>query len=120
MHMVALVFSYCKGNGVERDAKKAEHYFELGAISGDSTARHNLGIKEEYLGNIDRALKHYMIAVRCGDNQSLEMVKEFYANGNATKEDYTKALQSYQRYLGEIKSPQRDEAAVIDEDYRYY
>ena len=38
-----------------------------------------------------------------------------YSNGDATKEDYTKALQSYQTYLRGIKSRQRDEAAA-DED----
>ncbi len=43
------------------------------------------------------------------------------SNGNATKEEYTKALQLYQAYLSEIKSPQRDKAAAAhDECYRYY
>ena len=112
-------FSYCKGNGVERDVKKAEHYFELGAISGDSTARHNLGIKEEYLGNIDRALKHYMIAIKGGDSVSLDKVKMLYSKGYATKEDFTQALRSYQTYVSEIKSVQRDEAATARRK-RYY
>ena len=31
-----------------------------------------------------------------------------------------KALQSYQTYLEEIKSDQRDKAAAADEKYRYY
>lgn len=34
--------------------------------------------------------------------------------------DYKKALQSYQEYLSEIKSPQRDKAAAARENYRYY
>ena len=34
--------------------------------------------------------------------------------------DYTAALQLYQVYLGEIKSPQRDKAAAAREEYRYY
>jgi len=30
------------------------------------------------------------------------------------------ALRSYQIYLGEVKSPQRDKAAAARDDYRYY
>ena len=60
-----------------------------------------------------------MIAVRGGFVDSLEMIKQLYTKGHATKEDYTQALQSYQVYLGEIKNIQRDKAAA-DEDNRYY
>ena len=69
---------------------------------------------------MDRALKHHMIAVKDGDNDSLNEIKEFYSNGHATKDDYTEALQSYQEYVSEIKSPQRDEAAAYSDRYRYY
>lgn len=47
-------------------------------------------------------------------------IKELYSNGHATKGDYTKALQSYQAYLSEIKSVQRDTAAFNSEEYRYF
>ena len=88
--------------------------------SGNVKARYSLGINEEVAGNFDRALKHHMIAVAHG-NDSLKQVKRLYTHGHATKEDYTKALQSYQTYLGEIKSRQRDEAAAFDnKEYRYY
>ena len=43
-----------------------------------------------------------------------------YKHGHTTKEDYTKALQAYQAYLGEINSSQRDKAAAADERHRYY
>ena len=106
--------------GAEVDKKKARHYYELAAMGGDVCARHNLGISEEDTGNWDRALNHHMIAVRGGYSDSLRSIKQLYADGHASKEDYTKALQSYQEYLGEIKSDQRDEAAAAQEDYRYY
>jgi len=62
-----------------------------------------------------------MIAVRSGEAESLKVIQLIYKDGHATKEDYMKALQSYQTYLGEIKSKQRDEAAAYDyENYRYY
>jgi len=69
---------------------------------------------------MDRAVKHFLISARGGFNTSLEKIKSLYSNGYATKEDYTKALQLYQVYLGEIKkSPQRDKAAAVSDQYRY-
>ena len=70
--------------------------------------------------NINRALRHLLIALGAGDNDSLEHIKDLYSNGHATKDDYMKALQLYQKYLGEIKSAQRDKAAATHERYRYY
>jgi len=109
--------AYGRGRGVEVDEKKASHYFELGAMKGCETARYNLGILE---GNMDRALKHYTIAVRGGIAESLNRIQKLYKDGHATKEDYTKALRLYQTYLDEIKSNQRDEAAAADDDNQYY
>jgi len=111
---------YENGRGVEIDKKKAVNYYEIAAIKGSEIARHNLGNNEIRANNKDRALKHHMIAVRSGYNKSLEKIKELYANGHASKEDYTKALKLYQTYLGEIKSAQRDKAAAADNRYRYY
>jgi len=96
--------AYEFGQGVEVDKKKANHYYELSAMGGNEVARYNLGVNEENAGNMDRALKHYIIAVKGGDSESLGVIQELYTRGCATKEDYTKALQSYQTYLGEIKS----------------
>ena len=110
--------AYEFGRGVERDEKKAAHYWELGALGGDSFARHNLGSIEERAGNTDRALKHFMIAVRDGCPRTLEAIKDMYQYGLVTKDDYTKALLSYQAYLGEIKSDQRDEVAAFSDRVR--
>ena len=112
--------AYYNGEGVEVDKEKARHYSELAAMGGCVFARSNLGIIEHRSGNMDRALRHYMIAVRSGYSDSLNMIKHMFSEGHATKDDYTKALQSYQEYLSEIKSVQRDKAAAADEDNRYY
>jgi len=111
-------WAYLHGRGVEVDKKRAIHYWELGAIGGDVSARHNLGLEEARAGNYDRAVKHYMIATRSGDADTLKKIQQLYLNGHATKEDYTKALQSYQKYLSEVKSPQRDKAAAFNDQYR--
>ena len=112
--------AYYQGIGVERDVKKANHYYELAAMKGDTWSRHNLGNAEARTGHMDRALKHWMIAVVGGEKASLEYIKQLFMNGDATKDDYTQALRAYQAYLGEIKSVQRNEAAAADESYKYY
>ena len=112
--------SYIDGIGVERDEKKARHYYELAAMSGNVYARHNLGIEEYRKGNMDRALKHWIIATEGGYKKSLEGIKRLYTNGHATKDDYATALGKFQEYVGEIKSVQRDEAAAFRAGYRYY
>ena len=112
--------AYDNGTGVERDKTKATYYYELAAMNGSVYARHNLGCNEWQAGNIDRALKHFMIAVRDGESRSLKSIKLMYKNGLATKDDYANALRSYQAYLDEIKSDQRDEAAALNDEYKYF
>ena len=112
--------AYHLGVGVERDNKKAEHYYELAAIRGNAMARHNLGYTVAQAGNWDRALKHYMIAAGGGDNDSVKYTQKLYIARHATKEDYLKALQTYQAYLDEVKSDQRDTAAAVDDRCKYY
>jgi len=111
---------YDDGIGVKVDKKKAIHYYELAAMEGNVKARYNLGFYEIEQGNMDRAVKHFMIAVRGGYDGSLDTIKQMYSKGYATKDDYMKVLQLYQAYLSEIKSPQRDEAAAFADEYRYY
>jgi len=111
---------YDRGLGVKQDGKKARHYYELAAIGGDVYARHNLGVIVELEGNKCKALRHFMISVRGGAKNSLDNIQNLYKNGHATKDDYSKALQSYQIYLDEIKSDQRDEAAAARVNFKYY
>jgi len=111
--------AYYYGRGVERDKKKAIHYFEIGSMKGDTVARHSLGALEQNAGNIERALKHYMITVESGEQDSLKAIQDLYPKGKATKDEYVKALRAYQKYLNEVKSIQRDEASAYNELYKY-
>jgi len=111
---------YYHGHGVEMDKKKARHYFELAAMRGCVEARHNLGQLECSAGSMDRAIKHLMIAIDGGNNDSLTVILSIYKEGYTSKDEYVKALRAYQKYLGEIKTSQRDKAAAFHEDYKYY
>jgi len=115
-----LGYAYSNGRVVEVDKKKANYYYELAAMRGDAYARHNLGNMEGREGNLERALKHFMVAVKGGHDTALNTIKVMYLHGDATKEDYTEALRAYQSYLAEVKSIQRDKAAAFSDEYRYY
>ena len=58
--------AYYNGRGVEMDKKKAFHYWVIAAMKGCSYARCRLGIFDDNTGNMERAIKHYMIALECG------------------------------------------------------
>ena len=115
---IGLAYDY--GKGVEIDKKKAVYYYELAAMGGVVEARTNLGDIEMDSGNTKRAVKHYMIAAGSGESKSLELIRRLYSIGDATKDDYMRALRAHQTYVSEIKSTQRDEAAAAKEYYRYY
>jgi len=110
---------YYRGMVVKMDKKKAIHYWELAAMGGYTAARHMLGIVEQQAGNMDRAVKHHVIAIEGGYHVSLEGMKKLYIDGCITKDDYSQALRAYQEYLVEVKSSQRDEAAAAREEYKY-
>jgi len=109
------------GDNVQQNKKKARHYYELAAMRGFVFARHNLANLELLSGNLDRALKHYMISAGGGDDSSIKQIKMLFENGLATKNDYEKALRACQTYVVGIRSDQRDEAAEYDSYlYKYY
>ena len=73
-----------------------------------------LEASDSWCANWDRATKHWLIAAGSGDNNSVKNVQDLYKHGQATKEDL--ALLAYQKYLEEIRSEQRDNAAAYEED----
>ena len=115
-----LGYAYDDGSiGVELDKEKARHYWNVAAVGGHVNARCNLSYLENKVGNTHRALKHYMIAARGGQNASLKKIRELYMGGYATKDDFAQALRSHQEYVGEVRSVQRDQAAAADNNMRY-
>ena len=66
-------------------------------------------------GNLDRAMRHFMIAARFGDNDALKMVKKGYMEGDVTKEDFEKTLRQHKASQDETKSDQRDRVRAARE-----
>ena len=72
-------YSYCNGRGVETDTVKGKYYYELAAMGGHVIARYNLGCVEHYAGNMNRAVKHWMISAGAGHDKSLKEIQELHA-----------------------------------------
>ena len=108
-----LGYSYHFGTGVEMDKKKAQHFYELAAMNGDVSARHNLGTLEEEADNHHRAMKHFILAAKAGFKDSLDAVKEGFMKGVVTKDEYANTLRAYQQRHDEMKSKDRDKADLI-------
>ena len=96
--------------GAEKDMKKQVYHSEEAAIGGHPGARHNLGCIEADNGRFERARKHWIIAAKLGYHDSLEGLRQLYANGYASKEDYADALRAYQAALDATKSAERERA----------
>ena len=105
-------YAYGNGRGVEKDKKKAKHYYELAAMGGSVTARHNLGAIEGNAGNMNRAMKHFMISAAAGHDESLKEIQRCYLDGHASKDDFEKALRAHFDAKNEMKSDQRKAATT--------
>jgi len=104
---------YHKGEGVEKDMKKAVYHMEEAAIGGHPKARHNLGCTEGNNGRIDRAMKHFIIAANLGHDDALEEVKKGFQRGFVSKEDYAASLRGHQAAVDATKSKQREKTYAI-------
>ena len=106
---------YREGRGVEKDENLALHHAEQAAIGRHHEARHNLGCFEWKNDQVDRAVKHWIIAAKLGAVKSLERLKTLlYKDGHVSKEDFESALRGHHSAIAATKSPQRDETAEYE------
>jgi hypothetical protein len=113
---------YREGEGVEKDEEKEVYHLEKAAIGGHPDARYNLGCVESARyklacvegrnGNIERAVKHFIIAANVGYEDSMKALWKEFRYGNITKEDLDATLRTHQAAIDEMKSPEREAAAV--------
>ncbi|KAL7524693.1 hypothetical protein ACHAXR_000676, partial [Thalassiosira sp. AJA248-18] len=103
-----IAFAYAKGGGVEMDKKKAVYHWELAAMGGDVIARYNLGVFADEAGNMNRAMKHFMISSGCGCDISLKVIQNRFSDGHVTKDDFEKALRAHKEAKDEMQSYDRD------------
>ena len=109
-----LGMAYYNGmGGMAQDEAKGISYVESAAMQGDASSRHLLGIIEMENDQIDRAVRHFLISAKMGLKESLDEIKDMFAKGHTTKDQYVECLKGYQDAVEEMKSPQREEAATL-------
>ena len=109
---------YRDGEGVEKDEKKAIYHWEKAAIGGHPEARHNLACTEEGIGNMERVVKHFIIAANLGFEASMKALWKHYSAGNITKEDLDATLRTHHAAINEMKSPEREAAEAFHNSRR--
>ncbi len=105
---------YGNGEGAAKDEGKAVHHYEKAAIGGHPLARHNLAYYEAKNGNVEKAVKHWIIAANLGYDDSMKVLLPIYKNGHITKEQYGATLRTHQASIDAIKSAQRDAAERVE------
>jgi len=106
---------YDDGHGVEKDKGKEIYHLEEAAIGGHPDARFNLGCEEEESGNIEKAVKHWIISANLGDDGSIKELMEKFKEGYVSKDDLAAALRAHHAAVDATKSSQREAA---EEYYR--
>ena len=109
---------YRMGEGVEKDEKKQVYHLEKAAVGGHPNARHNLAANEERNGNIERAVKHLIIAANQGYDLSMKGLWSTFRNGNVTKEDLDAAIRSHKAAVDATKSEERERAEAFSREAR--
>ena len=104
---------YGQGNGVEKDVGKETHHLEEAAIGGHPGARSNLAINDFTEGNMERAMKHWIIAANQGHDKPIKCLMELFKQKYVSKENLDAALRGYQAAIEATKSPQREEAEAL-------
>ena len=101
---------YYLGNGVDKDKGKAMYHLENAAIRGHPQARYTLGFHDKNNGNMERAVKHWIIAATQVEDESTKKLMEAFKGGFISKEDLAAALRAHQAAVDATKSPQREAA----------
>ena len=105
---LAILYQY--GTGVEKDEGKQINYLEEASIGGHPIARYRLGWIEGNNGSAERALTHFFIAAKLGENDSIKVLMDAFRNGLVSKDDLASALRAHHAAVDATKSPQREAA----------
>eukprot|EP00571_Detonula_confervacea_P013051 CAMPEP_0172312336 /NCGR_PEP_ID=MMETSP1058-20130122/17138_1 /TAXON_ID=83371 /ORGANISM="Detonula confervacea, Strain CCMP 353" /LENGTH=317 /DNA_ID=CAMNT_0013025753 /DNA_START=234 /DNA_END=1184 /DNA_ORIENTATION=- len=93
--------------GEDRDEAMQRKLYETAAKQGHVWSRHNLGEMESNNGNIDAALKHWIISSSGGHDLSIKEISNLFQEGHLTKEEYGSVLRAFQTAKDDLKSKAR-------------
>jgi TPR repeat protein len=90
------------------DLKKAKFHYEAAAIIGNELARYNLGFMEAESRNMERAVKHWMIAASAGEYHAMYHLLLGVGKGIVSKDAIEITLAAYNNSCAEMRSEARD------------
>ncbi|KAL7532765.1 hypothetical protein ACHAXR_004835 [Thalassiosira sp. AJA248-18] len=105
--------TFTEGLVVGTDYKKAGYHWEIAAMKGCMVARHNLGMIEKEI-DMNRAMRHFMIAAESGYVESMNQIVIGYKNGHITKDEVEKALRANHVSKKDMMS---DERSFVAQQY---
>ena len=103
-----LAWLYQKGHGVEKDEGKHIRHLEDAAIGGHPPARVLLGIYEYNKNNLDRAVKHWIIAATLGYDDAIKALMDGFKKGYVEKEVLAAAFRAHKVAVDATKSQERE------------
>ena len=103
---------YYVGKGTKKDETMVMKHLTSAAIGGHPDARYMLGAMEFKNGGQGRAVKHWIIAAKQGNDEAIKTLKQINAGtkGLLSKVDFSSALRGHQLAAGAAKSRKREEA----------
>jgi TPR repeat protein len=84
--------------------KKAFFHYETAAIAGHEEARSFLGTMYERSGNIEQAVKHWMIAASAGSYFAMHSLQKLSEKGIVSRESIDSALTAFNDSCAEMRS----------------
>ena len=86
--------------------KKAKFHHEAAAMAGSEGARCNLGVMEAESGNMERAVKHWLIAALAGNHNAMH--KLLLCTELVPRDEIDSILTAYNSSCAEMRSDARD------------
>ena len=106
---------YHLGHGVEKDKGKEIFHQEEAAIGGHPIARLRLTFNEVENRNVERAVKHWIIAATQGQDESIKMLMTAFQQGFISKDILATTLRAHKTAVDATKSPQRELAEKFEQ-----
>ena len=78
-------------------------------MAGREGARNNIGVMEANSGNMEQAIKHWIIAASAGSYLAMNAMRSCFQNGiDIDRESLNSTLTAYNTSCGQMRSEARD------------
>jgi len=90
------------------DSKKSNFHYEAAAMAGNEVYGFNLGCMEGRSRNIERAVKHWVIAASAGEYGAMHTLTKNFEQGWVSRDTIDSTLTAYNSSCAEMRSEARD------------